>query len=100
MSDLEAKQTPEGKTFGGRFYYGIRLKRGNTNRLIYVDADQIRVENGTLLLCSDNNGTQVVYRAFAAGAWNEIFSADWSNGDELGEERDIDEATNKDAWRR
>jgi hypothetical protein len=79
-----------------KFYYGVRTVRGKKLRTVYFFADNIRVENGDLLLM-DESSTPKIYRAFARGTWLEVFSASCFDGTEIQEEHDYDDATGKDA---
>jgi hypothetical protein len=78
-------------------YFGVRIIRAKKNHTVYVHADEIRVENGDLLLIEKRDEKEVPYRAFARGIWQDVFAADEFNGDELHEVHDYDETTGKDA---
>jgi hypothetical protein len=79
-------------------YFGARILRGKQRRKIFFHASYIRVESGDLLLFrTREGGEEYLYRALARGTWQDVFSADGFNGDELHEEHDVDEATGKDA---
>lgn len=86
--------------YGGARYYGVRIVRAKKNRTVNFYADEIRVENGDLLLIAldeKHDGKEVVYRAFARGTWQDVYSANCMDGSEVGEEHDIDVATGEDA---
>lgn len=89
-------------SYGGEHYFGVRILRGKKPRTVYFYADEIRVQDGDLLLIARDEkqgGKEVLYRAFSSGTWQDVFSADTLDGDEVGEEHDYDEATGKDARR-
>jgi hypothetical protein len=78
-------------------YFGARILRGKKRRMLYFHASHIRVENGDLLLfMTRDGGEEYLYRAFARGAWQDVFAAHGLTGHELHEEHDVDETTGKD----
>jgi hypothetical protein len=76
-----------------KYYFGARITRGKTRRLIYFQADGIRVENGDLLLLRVNDGEEQVYRALARGTWQDVFAASVMSGSEVHEEHDVNAET-------
>lgn len=56
-------------------YWGVRV---NSKRTIYLYADAIRInEHGDLMCISKPDQ---ISRAFAAGAWIDVFAAKWAEG--------------------
>lgn len=83
----------------GRYYFGVRITRDKVSRILNVYADEIRIENGDLLLFGhrrDEPPATFLYRAFARGTWQDVHSASCMDGSELGEDHDVDVATGKD----
>lgn len=89
----------------GKLYWGVRIVRNKKPRTLYVYADQIKIENGDLLLLGhlknemngETNPGGFLYRAFARGSWLDVFAASCMDGTECGEEHDIDDGTGNDA---
>jgi hypothetical protein len=80
------------------YYWAIRTVEKKKEHLLYVYAKAITVESGHLLLWRQKEGEQrELYRGFAPGTWLEFYSASCLNGDQIGEQHDIDVATGKDA---
>ena len=86
--------------FGG-LYWGIRIKRGNKPRTLYVHADKIQIQDGDLLLYGHMNSESkeeggFLFRVFARGSWQDVFAASCMDGSECSESHDIDDVTGKD----
>ena len=85
----------------GNLYWGIRIIRNKTSRTLYVSADEIKIQDGDLLLFGRRNNEETpasfLFRSFARGTWQDVFAASCLGGDECSEHHDIDETTGKDA---
>ena len=89
----------------GKLYWGVRIIRNKKPRTLYVYADEIKVQDGDLLLFghlnNESNGPTApggfLFRSFARGAWQDVFAASCLDGNECSESHDIDTATGEDA---
>jgi hypothetical protein len=84
----------------GKYYWGIRILRAKKRRTLNVFADEIKVQDGDLLLYGHlSDGAKYLYRAFARGEWLDVFAASCLSGEEINEDHDIDDGTGVDARR-
>lgn len=84
----------------GNLYWGIRILRNKKPRTLYVYADQIRIQDGDLVLFGHWNGKEpstCVLRSLARGTWLDVFAASCLDGNEISEQHDIDDKTGEDA---
>jgi hypothetical protein len=82
----------------GKYYWGIRITRSKKPRTLYVFADEIKVQDGDLLLYGHlADGTSYLYRSLARGTWQDVFAASCLSGEEMNEDHDFDESTHVDA---
>ena|SRR6266849_6851064 len=84
----------------GQYFWGIRVLRGKTQHTLRVFADEIRIQDGDLLLFGHMKGGEpasFLYRAFSRGTWSDVFAASCLDGTECGEEYDVDESTCQNA---
>jgi hypothetical protein len=89
----------------GRLYWGVRIVRNKESRTLHVYADEIRIQDGDLLLLghlqNEANGptepASFLYRSFARGTWTDVYSASCLDGNEIGEEHDVNDKTGQDA---
>jgi hypothetical protein len=83
----------------GNLFWGVRILRAKRNRTLHVYADEVRIQDGDLLLLGhmkDGAPSSFLLRSFARGTWTDIFAASCLDGCELSEEHDVDDVTGRD----
>ena len=79
----------------GNYFWGIRVKQAEKIETIYVYADEIKVQDGDLLLLGhqthnhiENPPASTLFRVLARERWVDVFAASCLDGSEMSQNSD------------